>query len=742
MGKKSTNAAAKAAKKEKAALKVERKETKKVLKSKTGGASPAGAAGKGKGKSKSKKADDSDSDDDLEGILEKMKKEWEEAHTVTEELVEGPPSRRANATLTACPSGNHLWCIGGEFFSEDGKAYFYNDVFRYSPDKDEWRKFVSPTCPGPRSAHAVVASPVGGGKLFLFGGEFSSLHQNSFHHYRDFWCFDIPTHSWDRIDTKIRPTARSGHRMAVWKHYIILFGGFYDPGITTRYLNDLWFFDTQEYKWTLVEFKDTAPRPSPRSGFSFLPCAEGVVLHGGYCKEYMKGKRPVGVMLDDTWLLNISFPSEDSPSTAKPSGSSRTKASSSKSGGVTPIFKWEKRKRPSDAYAPCQRSGCTMALWPARNMGVLFGGVTDEDTSEERLDSVFWNDLYGYQLTGKGKWISMTLKKPKAKGGKRGAKKKQQHNKDKDEDEKWNLATRKGEGDDGEESDDQVADVKDKGKTVSVTGAEEGAVDVDDPLSTTPLPRYNAMLAVLRNTLYIYGGIYERGSREYTLDDFYALQLDKMEVYQCLKKSDVVIPEGEEESSSDEDEDDEDEDGDDSGEDTDDEDGETLVDEEEMRIVMEKDEDGNVVRLEKVVEDLAEDLEDVSLAEEETNAPDEDEQSDLRAKATAFMGVSKDTTRSAEDVQSTPLPGETLAMFYARSREYWTQKAVENSGNRGKQLRRDGFALAEERYAAYKPMLEEVEKILQEAGLDEEEMRRGAAGGPALPGSGTSRNRR
>lgn len=36
--------------------------------------------------------------------------------------------------------------------------------------QDEWRKFASPTCPGPRSAHAVVASPAGGGKLFLFGG--------------------------------------------------------------------------------------------------------------------------------------------------------------------------------------------------------------------------------------------------------------------------------------------------------------------------------------------------------------------------------------------------------------------------------------------------------------------------------------------------------------------------------------------------------------------------------------------
>lgn len=35
--------------------------------------------------------------------------------------------------------------------------------------QDEWRKFVSPTCPGPRSAHAVVATSAGGGKLFLFG---------------------------------------------------------------------------------------------------------------------------------------------------------------------------------------------------------------------------------------------------------------------------------------------------------------------------------------------------------------------------------------------------------------------------------------------------------------------------------------------------------------------------------------------------------------------------------------------
>lgn len=78
------------------------------------------------------------------------------------------------------------------------------------------------------------------------------------------------------------------------------------------------------------------------------------------------------------------------------------------------------------------------------------------------------------------------------------------------------------------------------------------------------------------------------------------------------------------------------------------------------------------------------------------------------------MGVAKDPTRSPEDVFSTPLPGETLAMFYARSRkplqlskrsqtqnnpgEYWAQRAHGTSGNRGKQLRRDAFTLAQERY--------------------------------------------
>jgi hypothetical protein len=42
----------------------------------------------------------------------------------------------------------------------------------------------------------------------------------------------------------------------------------------------------------------------------------------------------------------------------------------------------------------------------------------------------------------------------------------------------------------------------------------------------------------------------------------------------------------------------------------------------------------------------------------------------------------------------------------------------------------------------YKPILREVEKILAEAGLDEEDIKRGAAAGPGSGDTGQSRNRR
>ncbi|KAG8945016.1 hypothetical protein FRC04_001272 [Tulasnella sp. 424] len=238
--------------------------------------------------------------------------------------------------------------------------------------------------------------------------------------------------------------------------------------------------------------------------------------------------------------------------------------------------------------------------------------------------------------------------------------------------------------------------------------------DPDQPLM--PFQRYNAMLAVLRNTLYIYGGIYEYGPKEYTLDDFWSIQLDKMDTFTCLRPLDVTIDQNAESDSE----------GDDDGGDDDDDDDED-----------QSEGDGQAEDEPGVDAEVEAGASEALPAEPD---PAEDNQVKLRAKANEFLGSSKDTTRSAEEQISTPLPGETLAMFYARSKDHWAQTAHANSDNKGKLLRRDGFALAEERYASYKPILEEVERILAEAGLDEEEIKRvGASGGQVAT---TSRNRR
>jgi hypothetical protein len=216
------------------------------------------------------------------------------------------------------------------------------------------------------------------------------------------------------------------------------------------------------------------------------------------------------------------------------------------------------------------------------------------------------------------------------------------------------------------------------------TAEPESERDPDDPLLSTPMPRYNAMLAVLRSTLYMhvpttlyshkagtnfmtsYGGIFERGSREYTLDDFHSLALDKMDRYVCLKKSDVIVPpEGDDVSSSSEEDDD---DGDDSDEDEEDGDGE-LSGEEEAPEIKEAEEEAMT---EPVGATLYTPCSPLMASKTDVS---------LRDQATAFIGVSKDTKRSEEDIISTPLPGETLAVFYARSRKFSFSFLATGSGD-------------------------------------------------------------
>jgi len=593
-------------------------------------------------------------EEDIESILAAFKKEQEELYKVTEEVVGNPPSRRANATFSPHPTNNNeLILFGGEFY--DGqKVHMYNDLYRYSIDKDEWKKITSPNSPGPRSAHQIAIMPTG--TLFLFGGEFISPNETQFFHYKDFWQFDLKTNQWDKLEIKQKPSARSGHRMAVWKNYIVLFGGFYDNYVQTNYYDDLWVFDTMTYKWSKIDISEVVSRPSARSGFCFVPCNDGVILYGGYCKQYTKGQRAKGIVHTDTWLLKMNTDLK--------------------------AIKWEKRKK--SGFAPSPRSGATMAVH--KNRGILFGGVFDEDVSEEKLESTFFNELFTYQIDN-GRWFPLNLRRSKP--SKKAQKAQKSHANESDEDEDENDT----------END-------------SPKGAKQPP-NTNDPEDFAPRARYNAMTCVQKGILYIYGGILEVEDKEYTLDDFWSINVDKMTEYTCMKSSELdeqVWLGDQSDDDDDDDEEDDDEDDDEDMEDVsaneDDEDNESTSSKQKSR------------KKKKKEADKAEDIKD-EIREEEVIEED-DQQTQAMNKLNQLL--EQDAKAKEDEALSTPNLGENLRDFYARTTEFWARKAFEENEEgtaRGKALRRDGFSMAEQRYNDYQPILREIEKLKVDAGLDE-----------------------
>ncbi|KAF9096930.1 hypothetical protein BGX29_008345 [Mortierella sp. GBA35] len=777
-------------------------------------------------------------EEDIETILANFKKEQEEKVKIVEEVWSGPPSRRANATLTANPlNANELIFFGGEFY-DGAKCAFYNDLYRYNIEKDEWRRITSPNSPGPRSSHQIAITPAG--TLFLFGGEFASPNETQFFHYKDFWSMDMKTNAWEKLEVKPKPTARSGHRMTLWKNFLVMFGGFYDNYVDTRYYDDLWVFDTLEYKWTKVELPEQMIRPSARSGFSFIPCNEGVILYGGYCKEYTKGQRPKGVVHTDTWLLKMN---------ADPK-----------------MIRWEKKKK--SGSAPSARSGCAMA--PYKNRAVLFGGVFDDDVNEETLESTFYNELYTYQIDT-GRWFPMNLKRPKTANKKKKSRKVKQGGQggqggaggaggDDDEDGsgkrekmKWEESTddefdygdfEDSENEDGastpavgasgpgsvvgtdeqpgtpKENDESAAgtpvegEVKDEVSTKEALAAAalaaagilpkaaavtpepeaEAAADADkkkgksggrtrgynannqddddeeeEPLM--PCPRYNPMLAVQKSTLFIFGGILEVKDREYTLDDFFSLNLDKMTEYICLRASEFESQLWLGEESDDEEEGDEDDEEDDEDDDEDDEDDEEEGgdDDEDEEVVVVESSSAKKDKKSKKDKESKDDKEEKKEKKDKKDKKEKKEKKERKDKATAestpsagavdpagVNGASTPTAAGAEggaegaaaeeaevvevvpsqlsgvdlaarlamteeETASTPTIGETLKEFYGRTTEYWVLKAFEDSTKTGKALRHDGFLLAEAKFNEWQPILAQMAQMRLDAGLDDED---------------------
>lgn len=320
-----------------------------------------------------------------------------------------------------------------------------------------------------------------------------------------------------------------------------MFGGFQDTSHVTKYLQDLWVYDCQDYTWHNPVLPQ---KPDARSSFSFLPHDAGAVLFGGYSR--VKANTAVGkqtrvglqssksglkpTVHQDTWVLRVEQPAADGKSSA------------------APTMRWERRKKPVNSPNP-PRAGVTQAYHKGR--GIMFGGVHDVEESEEGIDSEFFDQLYAFNIE-RNRFFPLTLRRarvvPKKQIEDRGAKR------------------ARGKADEAELLRNLVA-LELTGTIAETSNAMDTEptleTEVSPPeaakvvLSTMPHPRFNAQLAVQGDVLYIFGGTYERGDHEYTFDEMHAIDLGKLdgvhEIYRReLEHWQTDVSESESESDEDE----------------------------------------------------------------------------------------------------------------------------------------------------------------------------------------------
>jgi hypothetical protein len=154
------------------------KKTKKDKEAKKARAEEKNKKAQGKADTKNKKLakklnlDDDEDDQDIEEILAQFKQQQEAFEEVHIETVSRVP-KRINSSMIANPTHGkrELFIFGGEL-TVNSNSQFYNDLYIYSLDSDQWRKITSQNSPTNRSSAAIAAHP--SGLVLLHGGEFSS----------------------------------------------------------------------------------------------------------------------------------------------------------------------------------------------------------------------------------------------------------------------------------------------------------------------------------------------------------------------------------------------------------------------------------------------------------------------------------------------------------------------------------------------------------------------------------------
>jgi hypothetical protein len=243
---------------------------------------------------------------------------------------------------------------------------------------------------------------------------------------------------------------------------------------------------------------------------------------------------------------------------------------------------WEKVSQ--RGTVPSSRSGSSWVLY--KNRCVVFGGVHDEEHGRFGIDSVFYDDMYIFDID-KRRWYPLLLRgvkdPPSASGGNKNKKKKVKPSNAT----KATHETDEGEGsdDNGDENDNMFAFIDENGDIVYMEYDDDGeeappGFNTNDTLTMeggetfdteerekmkeaeadaaqkrdeealakakaekeaaaaakgpSPCGRMKTNMTVLGNSLVLYGGVTDVGDKQITLDDVWALDLKKLDRWENL----------------------------------------------------------------------------------------------------------------------------------------------------------------------------------------------------------------
>lgn len=463
-------------------------------------------------------------ENDIDALLARFKIEDDAKNSVTVTENCQAPSARVYASVIPL-NEKEVIMFGGEWLDpNDDTMHVYADLYVLNTQNLRWKQIVSPQGPLPRTSHQAVVTK---SYMYVFGGEFTSRNQEKFRHYSDLWRMDLSTFIWEQVLVKGNsPSPRSGHRMVSYKNIIILFGGFYDSGKSTKYYNDLWVFDMEALVWEKKEGSTSSP--SPRGGCQLALHQESATLFviGGYSiQKNMQVKAPhgkkdadesdeKGIVHDDIWALDIK------------------------------TWMWQKVKK--EGMVPSPRTSFGLAVQASKGKAILFGGVFDQEGSGDKMYSELFNEAYQFNMSSR-RWFPVLVKPPKQVG-------KRLEDKNDVTSEGLDEALTKAASDKNVAAARAATLIQAAFRGYAVRKAYETykvggrvsellyspatyGIDWDSKELIRPRARSAPTLFVLKNTLWLWGGMVEIGHTDVVLDDLWCLDLNKLDGWKCMKEN-------------------------------------------------------------------------------------------------------------------------------------------------------------------------------------------------------------